>query len=154
MLVSMVVVVACGPEASATHSYVQLPLLASVRTDHGVTGVARLGDGRLVLLTGPREGELLAQTYAGDTPGTLSLGFLTVGGEAPSRTYYSWVFGSAPAGASRFVATPEGVGGEVVGGVFVYGMRPKSMPVDDLVWSFVNRGGAVILRGRGLTADE
>ena len=70
------------------------------------------------------------------------------------RGYYSWVFGDAPTGASRFGATLEGIGGEVVAGVFVYGMRPKDLLVDDLIWSFTDQGGAIVLRGRGLTPGE
>lgn len=147
------VVSACLPGVTGTPSFVHLPLIVRVTTEDGVTGVARRAN-VLLLLTGPTEDQLLEQTSIPDKPGELSLGLLTVGGEAPPRTYYTWVFGNAPSGASRFDATLEGIGGEVVAGVFVYGMRPKSLPVDDLVWSFTDQDGAIVLHGRGLTPSE
>ncbi|MBA3877868.1 MAG: hypothetical protein C0498_13265 [Anaerolinea sp.] len=144
-----------GPESQpASPEFVRLPLVVRVETEDGIVGVVRRS-GVLVLVTGPTEDELRAQTSMADREGETWLGLLTAGGELPPRTYYTWVYGNAPPGAVKFETTlPGGVGGQVVDGVFVLALPQKDLPVTALFWRFLNAAGEVVVSGRELSAID
>lgn len=141
-----------GPESQPPGAeFVQLPLVVRVETEDGIVGVVRR-DRTLVLVIGPTDDELKAQTWTADKPGQTWLALMSTGGEIPPRTYYSWVYGNAPPGAAKFETTlPGGAGGEVVDGVFVLALPQQELQVSMLVWRFVNAAGEVIVNGRELT---
>jgi hypothetical protein len=88
----------------------------------------------------------------GSGPPTVHL--ISAGGETATE-WNTYVYGTAPVGASRVTLTGfETEGGQVVDGAWVLALRDKDVAPTDLEWQFLDALGRVIDSGSGITAGN
>jgi hypothetical protein len=123
---------------------------ASVDTPDGRVGVTLANSTLGLYSVGPGGEITLITTKQGAAPGA-TVHLSSYGGQT-GLAYNTFVFGLAPAGATRFEIVPAGqaLGGEVVEGVFLVALRAKDVTPQQLNWEFISEDGSVIERGSGI----
>lgn len=91
-----------------------------------------------------------AEVIAGGSNGEMTANLVTMAGET-GQEWNSFLFGSAPNGASRVVVDTLGAtGGQVVGGAWVLALRVRDVAPHQLTWRVLDPIGGVITSGAGL----
>lgn len=125
---------------------------AIVRLSEGLAVAARrAGDGVEVLEFAETEGGWAAEVVAGGRDGEMTAHLVTMGGETGSR-WNSFLFGTAPNGASRVVVdAPAAHGGQVADAVWVLAFRERDLDPSRLTWHVLSATGGVLESGTGIT---
>jgi hypothetical protein len=144
----LLVATGCGSLVPSSSPTTAPSLVIETETVDGLIGLAR-GDGALALLIADESGGLSQITVVDDRAGDTTIHIATLGGQT-GRQINSFVFGNAPAGASRVDVTNEGASTGVSDGVFVLGLRERDLNPANLHWAFLAPDGTVILQGDGL----
>jgi len=126
---------------------------AIVRLSEGLAVAARrAGDSVEVLeFAEATEGGWAAEVVAGGRDGEMTAHLVTMGGETGAR-WNSFLFGTAPNGASRVVvdALPAD-GGQVSDAVWVLAFRERDLDPSRLTWRVLSATGGVLDSGTGIT---
>lgn len=135
-------VAGCAPSAATP-----VPTLI-VMTPGGEAGLSQTSTSIDLFLSFPN-GALSKVTSAPQEAGVTTVHLYSLGGQT-GRAINSYVFGEAPAAATRVVLLPGNAVGQIRNRLYVVGLPGKDLNPDDLEWRFLDGGDDVIEQGSGI----
>jgi hypothetical protein len=126
---------------------------AIVRLDDTFAVAAQRAGSRVevVALLRTADDEWETQVIASGRTDEVSAHLVSAGGDTGDE-WNSYLFGTAPASASRVVVAEfASSGGQVTDGAWVLAFREKDLHPDQLSWSVLDATGAILHSGSGIT---
>ncbi|MGI8998396.1 MAG: hypothetical protein ACR2GO_01640 [Candidatus Limnocylindria bacterium] len=142
----------CADDLGSVARRQGISAMALIRLSEGFAVAARRAGERVevVAFGADQGGGWSAEVIAGGADGEMTTHLVTMGGET-GQEWNSFLFGSAPNGASRVVMDTFGAtGGQVVGGAWVLAIRSRDVAPHQLTWRVLDPIGGVITSGAGL----